>query len=86
MPATHIIHKSVTPGQIYLQLVMQDTSEGEKRRVAGSMVASSSIPASLYAGPTPSELMTLINERAVSSLEHLGNRLHGESIEGDSAG
>ncbi len=85
MPATHIIHKSVTPGHIYLQLVMQDTSGGGKG-VAGSMMASSSIPAGCTRGPTPSELMTLINERAVSSLEHLGNRLHGESIEGDSAG
>lgn len=43
-------------------------------------------PRRSHAWPTPSGQMTLINERAGSSLKHLGNRLHGESIEGDSAG
>lgn len=45
MPATRIIHKSFTPGQIYPQLRMQDTPERRKRRgggVSGSMMASSS--------------------------------------------
>lgn len=40
-------------------------------------------PRRLYTGPTLSELMTLINEKAVSSHKHLGNRLHGESMEED---
>lgn len=55
---------------------------GRKGRATGSMMASTSTPA----GCTSSEPMTLINEKAASSLEHLVNRLHGESMEGGLCG